>query len=151
MTPRILALDLGSKTGWAINDTRTVISGTWDVGLRQGESFGMRFIHLRSNLNAIVMAYPDLKIVYYEKGLAKFQVPTAILGGYVAKLTEWCEDHQIEYRPVAISVLKKYATGRGNASKVDMMEAARRKGWTFEDDNECDALWLLDYGRREIG
>ena len=41
--------------------------------------------------------------------------------------------------------IKKHATGKGNASKPMMIEAARNKlGYTGADDNEADALWILD-------
>jgi len=44
---------------------------------------------------------------------------------------------------VAPASLKRYATGKGNAGKPQMVaEAIRRLGYTGHDDNECDALWL---------
>lgn len=45
------------------------------------------------------------------------------------------------------AVVKKYATGRGNAPKVDVVVAARdRLGYEGTDDNEADALWLRQIG-----
>jgi len=39
--------------------------------------------------------------------------------------------------------VKKYATGKGGASKAAMVaEAIRRLGYAGHDDNEADALWL---------
>ena len=39
--------------------------------------------------------------------------------------------------------LKKYATGKGNASKDDVLQAGViRSGHTFTDNNACDAFWL---------
>lgn len=41
------------------------------------------------------------------------------------------------------SSVKKYGTGKGNASKVMMVTAAReRLGYDGYNDNEADALWL---------
>lgn len=41
------------------------------------------------------------------------------------------------------SSLKKYATGKGNAGKEEMLAAAiRRLGYDGHDNNEADALWL---------
>lgn len=49
----------------------------------------------------------------------------------------------IRYGDVGPSSLKKYATGKGNASKTEMALAAlKRGGIEFSDDNECDAWWL---------
>ena len=43
------------------------------------------------------------------------------------------------------SIIKKHATGNGNAPKGSMIKAARDMGWNPKDDNEADALWLADY------
>ena len=51
------------------------------------------------------------------------------------------EDLEVWMMPPAS--LKKYATGNGNAAKIDMVIAARdRLGYEGKDDNEADALWL---------
>ncbi|MGH6920762.1 MAG: crossover junction endodeoxyribonuclease RuvC, partial [Geminicoccaceae bacterium] len=45
---------------------------------------------------------------------------------------------------VAPASLKRYASGRGNASKADVLVAAvKRLGYTGSSDDEADALWLL--------
>jgi len=45
--------------------------------------------------------------------------------------------------------LKKYATGKGNANKVEVLKAAwERLGYDGTDDNESDALWLRQIGVR---
>lgn len=43
--------------------------------------------------------------------------------------------------------LKKYATGKGNADKGTMMDAAWAAGWDGDDHNEADAYLLWMYGR----
>lgn len=49
----------------------------------------------------------------------------------------------IPYATIPPASLKKYATGRGGASKTDMALAAfKRGGVEFTNDNECDAWWL---------
>lgn len=51
---------------------------------------------------------------------------------------------QIQYATFPPSNLKKFATGRGNATKTDMALAAlKRGGMEFRDDNQCDAWWLM--------
>ena len=56
----------------------------------------------------------------------------------------WCE--------VPPSTLKKYATGKGTAGKVEMVVAAReRLGYGGHDDNEADALWLRAFGLDLLG
>ncbi|TDD32470.1 Holliday junction endonuclease [Actinomadura sp. KC06] len=49
----------------------------------------------------------------------------------------------IPYAVVTPSTLKKYATGRGNATKADMRVALlQRTGLDLRDDNQVDAWWL---------
>lgn len=58
----------------------------------------------------------------------------------------------IRYGDVGPSSLKKYATGRGNASKTDMAVAAlKRGGVEFTNDNECDAWWLWVMANDHLG
>lgn len=50
---------------------------------------------------------------------------------------------------VSPTALKKYATGKGSASKAEMMARTAQEwpGTTFESDNDSDALWLAAMGR----
>ncbi|MBP9920147.1 MAG: hypothetical protein KBF43_16340 [Dermatophilaceae bacterium] len=48
---------------------------------------------------------------------------------------------------VAPSTLKKFATGKGNATKADMrMALFQRAGLDVRDDNQVDAWWLRQVG-----
>lgn len=50
---------------------------------------------------------------------------------------------QVPVAEVPPACLKKYATGRGNAGKDDVLQAGvMRSGHTFRDNNACDAWWL---------
>jgi Holliday junction resolvasome RuvABC endonuclease subunit len=64
-------------------------------------------------------------------------------GGFLATLTAWCEHHQIPYQGVPVGTIKKHATGRGNASKDEMVAAMQALGFRPADDDEADALALL--------
>lgn len=66
-------------------------------------------------------------------------------GGFLAQLTAWCERHGVPYQGVPVGTIKKFATGKGNADKVAMIEATKRWGHRPEDDNEADALALLHW------
>lgn len=62
------------------------------------------------------------------------------LGG-VIRHSLWSQS--IPYVEIPPSCLKKYATGKGNASKDDVLQAGvMRSGHTFVDNNACDAWWL---------
>jgi crossover junction endodeoxyribonuclease RuvC len=68
----------------------------------------------------------------------------AELGGAV-RLALWRA--HIPYLDVAPKTLKKYATGSGNAGKIQVVQAANtRLGYAGFDHNEADALWLHAMG-----
>jgi Holliday junction resolvasome RuvABC endonuclease subunit len=49
----------------------------------------------------------------------------------------------LKYATLPPASLKKFATGRGGASKTEMALAALKRGdLEFRDDNQCDAWWL---------
>ncbi len=53
---------------------------------------------------------------------------------------------------VAPATLKKYATGKGNATKPDMrVELFKRTGVDLRDDNQVDAWWLRALGHHVLG
>jgi crossover junction endodeoxyribonuclease RuvC len=66
------------------------------------------------------------------------------LGG-VVRLALW--EAKVPFVEIPPSCLKKYATGRGNAGKEDVLQAAViRSGHTFADNNAADAWWLHQMG-----
>ena len=60
-------------------------------------------------------------------------------------LTAWCERTSTPYLGVPVATIKRHATGKGNAGKADVIKAVRARGFAPKDDNEADALALLDY------
>ena len=70
--------------------------------------------------------------------------------GMMTRIQEECELRNIQYMPLHSATLKKFATGKGNADKKTILQTARKKwGDTVIDDNEADALFLMDYARKE--
>ena len=69
----------------------------------------------------------------------------------MAVLTAWCEHHEIPYQGVPVGTIKRSTTGRGNASKDDMIAAATALlgSRAPEDDNEADAICLLQWALEE--
>lgn len=148
---KILSLDFASKTGWAHS---TGPSGTWDLSIRRDESSGMRLIRLRGKLEEIRQsAGIDLVVFEAVRHLGTGSYATAVLLQTemqgVVKL--WCDDNKVEYRGYGPPEIKKHATGKGNANKEKMVEAARKRFGRLVDDNEADALWLLDLVMKELG
>lgn len=147
---RILAIDSGTQTGWASNSAGKVISGTQDFSLKRGESSGMRFLMFRKWLDNMIKT-TNVELIIYERAHHRGGSPTEVGVGLTTLIQTACSEHDIEYVALHSATLKKFATGKGNACKEDMMVEAVKKGWDFKDDNEADALWLLDYAIENYG
>ena len=74
-----------------------------------------------------------------------------VYGGLLATLTAWCEEAHVPYQGVPVATIKRHATGKGNADKAAMISAAVNRGWNPTDDNQADALWILDWARNQYG
>ena len=66
-------------------------------------------------------------------------------GGFLGQLGSFCEHHRIPYQGVPVGTIKRFITGKGNASKEQVIAAVRALGHSPVDDNEADALALLHW------
>ena len=147
MNCTILALDLGTHTGWALaHRDGTVTSGTEHFKPQRFEGGGMRFLRFKRWLGEVQSSSGEVSAVYFEEVRRHAGVDAAhAYGGFMGHLTAWCEHHNIPYQGVPVGTIKKHATGKGNASKDDMIVAATRRGHRPIDDNVADALALLHW------
>ena len=137
----ILALDLATRTGWAIvRDGRVIESGVQDFTKRRGESNGLLFLRARKWLSEFGQpAHPDL--VAYEAAHFRGGAATEICVGLQTRAQEQAAVWGVESAPVATGTLKRWATGKGSADKAAMIAwAAGKLGRQPEDDNEADAV-----------
>lgn len=140
----ILALDLGTNTGWCVGHAGHHISGVWNLKPGRFDGGGMRFVKFRSRLNEIMAAQGSLDAVYFEEVRRHAGTDAAhVYGGLMGTLTAWCEDNALPYEGVPVGEIKKGWTGKGNADKKAMMDEAFARGYSPIDDNEADALALF--------
>ena len=141
----VLALDLGTVTGWALRSRDHQIShGFVSLRPQRFEGGGMRYLRFKRWLSEIKTVSLDIHAVYFEEVRRHAGVDAAhVYGGLMATLTAWCEHHNIPYQGVPVGTIKKHATGKGNAGKEEVIAAMRAKGHPVTDDNEADALALL--------
>jgi Holliday junction resolvasome RuvABC endonuclease subunit len=143
----VLALDLGSTLGWALNVSGQVMSGTEKFKLGRFEGGGMRYLRFVRWLDDLMRFTGRISAIYFEEVRRHKGVDAAhVYGGFLAQLTAWCERHAVPYQGVPVGTIKKFATGKGNANKDAMIDAAKRWGHAPADDNEADALALLHWG-----
>lgn len=145
MNSTILALDLGTTTGWALRSSDgTITSGSAGFRPQRFEGGGMRFLRFKRWLAELKDMTGGIHALYFEEVRRHVSTDAAhAYGGFLATLTAWCEHHQIPYQGVPVGTIKKHATGKGNASKDDVLSAMRALGHAPADDNEADALALL--------
>lgn len=150
-TNTILALDLGTTTGWAICSKENAIThGFISFKPQRFEGGGMRFLRFKRWLSEMKSLTSDVHAVYFEEVRRHAGVDAAhVYGGLLATLTTWCEHHNIPYQGVPVGTIKKHATGKGNASKEQIIEAMQAQGHAVTDDNEADALALLYWAMAE--
>jgi len=143
----ILALDLGTKTGWALKTLDgSITSGTEQFKHDRWQGGGMRYLKFKHWLEQMLLTVERIDVIYYEEVRRHLGVDAAhAYGGFLAHLTAWCEYHQIAYEGVPVGTIKRHATGKGNANKAAMILAVKNLGYDPDDDNEADALALLHW------
>jgi len=145
---KILAIDPGTHCGYALSPYG---SGTWDLSVKRHEGGGMRFVRL---MNYLIEACNGVDLVVYEEVHRHSGTDAAhVYGGIIAVIQQYCELHEINYQGVPVGTIKLHATGKGNANKDAMVDAARANWPDIEihDDNQADALWILDWAEKEYG
>ena len=142
----ILALDLGTRTGFAYEGKKHSASGFYDTKLKNPEGAGMRFLRFRRWLDTFMNIEPVTECYFEEVKRHNGTLAAQVYGGYRAELMSWCEENDVPYEGVGVGTIKKFATGKGNASKDAMiLEACLDSGRNIKDDNEADAYWILQY------
>jgi len=96
----VLALDLGTTTGWALRtmDGR-IVSGTHDFRPRRFEGGGMRYLRFTDWLVELAMLSHGIRRVVFEEVRRHVGTDAAhIYGGFMGALTSWCEEHEVPYQ-----------------------------------------------------
>jgi hypothetical protein len=166
----VLAIDPGTHTGWCLGDTerakdleraggardaaKALQSGVEVFALNRGTSPGLRWIRYGAWLDRLPFA-AGRGLVVYEAAqyAARFSSSAAadLVSGFTTRLEERAARHDWEIVPVAISTLKKWATGSGRAGKTAIADALRNRfGMYVADDNQADAVALWWYAYREV-
>jgi len=160
---RTLALDLGTRTGWAVNYDlyingnsyqNGICSGIKDFSTKRFEGAGMRYFKFREwldiflkndFLSSLVISNP-IEQVYFEEVLGHTGTAAAhVYGGFLATLMSWCEKHKIPYEGVPVKTIKKFITGKGNSDKIAVIESVIKRGYEVDNHDEADAIALLLY------
>ena len=143
-TGALLALDLGTTTGWALRLGSETHSGTVSFRPSRYDGGGMRYLRFRSWLDRLAADAGGVSAIHYEEIRRHVGTDAAhVFGGLLATLTAWCEERSLPYQGVPVGTWKRHACGKGNASKDDVIAAIRERGFKPADDNEADAIAIL--------
>lgn len=136
----ILALDLGSATGWAIRDRNGLITSGRDKFSESGKTNGRKWMNFRTRL----AGFENIDVVYYEDVKRHLSTLSAhAFGGFLAHLELWCEVRKIPLIGVGVGTVKKNFTGNGHANKEDMVAEAKKRGYNPACDNQADAIAIM--------
>lgn len=150
---RILALDLGTRCGWAMrHDADRIDSGVWNLQPRRQDGPGMRWVRFRAHLSDLLAAAKPEMVAFEEVRRHLGTDAAHVFGGLKAVLEEECERAKIPYTSIPVATIKREATGKGNADKDAMVAAARARWPGFEPatDDEADARFLALAAAREL-
>lgn len=141
---RVLGLDLATKCGWATSIEGKISYGTEDFVNKQWDGAGMRYLKFEAFLQGLL--WPDLVVYEAVERHDGGTYSAHVYGGYLAVVQRYCEHLEIPYTGFGVSQIKKFWTGKGNASKEMMIDAAFKRGYNPKDDNAADALAILHLG-----
>jgi Holliday junction resolvasome RuvABC endonuclease subunit len=148
----LLALDLGTTTGWALKaDDEYISSGTLSLKSSRYDGGGMRYLRLRRWLDELQRDAGPIGAIHFEEVRRHIGTDAAhVYGGMLGVLSAWCEEHGVAYQGVPVGTIKAFATGKGNADKAAVIAAVQARGFSPLDDNEADAiailLWAIETG-----
>jgi len=142
---KIIAFDLGSTWACATNDPseKMVLLGQDADALHFVET-GARPEKLAAFSRAVwALEGQAVDLVIYERPFARGQAATRLLWGMAGILEAAAHAAGAAVLDISPAEIKKWATGNGHASKEEMLVAARRMGYTGDNEHEADAFALL--------
>lgn len=160
----IAAFDVASRCGvaWLVDDEKALYHTCWNLArpllakrlrplLSAEQARDIRLVNLHSKLHWLIAEYGPFDAWVHEapiivgggqggRTLVRGQAIQRELHGVLKLVALW---HEIPLTPYAVATIKKHA-GSGRYKKEQMIRSAVQRFGAVSDDNEADALWLLD-------
>lgn len=140
---QIVGLDLATQTGYySVHE-----SGAWNFyesKTRNGNKCHKAF---RDTIIAFIRKYNIRQVVAEDLNVNNYFTDMRRLAEFRGILLEICDELDLP-EPVFVNVaaLKKFATGNGRATKLDMIRACEDKyNYRPRTDDEADAFWVFRY------
>jgi len=157
----ILALDLGTNTGYAHGLNGVLQAGTWQLATAaEIKAWGKNRLRRRCDprmqrLSNLLVELPKPDIVVFED--VEFSTSTGQTQLWASyRATVWLSlGTRCHMECVPVSTLKKFATGSGSADKPAMAAALFKQQPELKtaglDDNAIDAIWLYSWAVQNLG
>lgn len=154
---RILSFDFGRRWAWcSADDEKPVSEWAWGRGDCGAGGLGERMSRFKEEVVEIFVRERPDAIAYEEvlsargRGASLILPQTGLVAVEAQNLGLFCAG-------INATSLKKFATGRGNADKPDMLASLlKREGWreVLEDkilvtNDEIDAIWVANWALDE--
>ena len=142
---KIIALDLGSNMALAHNGMGVpIVDHKTFKGTRAHRAHYTR-CWLRDRFASIEKNCDDVSLVVYERPFARGMDATRSLWGIAGIIEQLATEFGWAVTDATPGDIKKWAHGKGDASKEDMMTAAIRLGYVGDSEHEADAYCLLKF------
>lgn len=160
---KILGIDPGSKNlGWCLMENDSDKCGPNSISVKRhgvlnsaSKNKIKRILKMKEGLYALVQTYSPDEMVYEDCFVGRFQSAVIALGQIQGVLISIAGDFDIPIYSYTTASCKKAMTGRGNASKNDVMEVVRRNflnGGEIEmDASDAVAVAYCRSARRGFG
>lgn len=144
MTGGRLAIDIGTNLGWAYRGADGRIThGFISLKPNRFEGGGMRSLRARRWLHEIAASVSITEIVFEEVRRHQGVDAAHVYGAIMGEITAFGEERSIPYRGIPIGIWKKALTGKGNASKDQVMAAVMALGYCINVQDEADVIGIL--------
>ena len=140
---QILGLDIATMCGYY----STHESGAWNFYESKARNDNKQHKAFRDTLIDFITKHGIKQVVAEDVNVNNHFIDMRKLWEFRGILLEVCDELSLP-EPVFLNVMsiKKYATGNGRATKLDMINACVEKyGYRPRTDDEADAFWVFKY------
>lgn len=134
-------MDIASQTGYyAVHE-----SGAWNFYESKARNDNKQHKAFRDTLIGFITRHGIRQVVAEDVNVNNHFIDMRKLSEFRGILLEVCDELSLP-EPVFLNVMsiKKYATGNGRATKLDMINACVEKyGYRPRTDDEADAFWVF--------
>lgn len=140
---QVLGLDIATMCGYY----STHESGAWNFYESKARNDNKQHKAFRDTLIDFITRHGIRQVVAEDVNVNNHFVDMRKLSEFRGILLEVCDELNLP-EPVFLNVMsiKKYATGNGRATKLDMIRACVEKyNYRPRTDDEADAFWVYQY------